>query len=143
MSTPRRVLADRLTTELGAEYRVVGWAKGMDRLDRRTVMVWTDTLAPTGIGSDRLDLTLAVWVLTPHTTAELADDDLDEALAEVLAALLTLDVFAWTSATRDVWDDAWHGYRIEVRAAGDVAPAVNDQLTPDPAAPTTVEDTAP
>lgn len=131
MSSPRRVLADALADAL-PDYRVTGHPASLDRVDTRTVMVWTNTLTPAGIGADRLTIALTVWVLTPHTSPSATDDDLDAALADVIGALHPLDAFAWTQAERDMYGDAWHGYRLDVLAVGqatlDPSPAVSETV---------------
>lgn len=101
-------------------YRVTGFQRQLDRVDSRTLMVWQDRLTPQGIGTDRAAVTLTVWVLTPFDTSPAADDDLDDALLDVLNVLHGRRDFVWTDAERGVLADTWHGYKLTVRAGGHI-----------------------
>lgn len=118
----RTDLATALATALGDDYRVVGWQHGIDRVPKRTVMVWVDALTPVGISSDNLKVDLALWVLTPSEDTPTADDDLDDALLDVIEALRPLTAFTWTRAQRGVYEDRFHGYQLTISAAGRVTP---------------------
>lgn len=121
--TPRQQLADALAGHLPT-YRVIGYSKALDRVDDRTLLVWTDRLDPEdSLGRDGVRITLVVVVLTPYQDIANAETDLDEALADVLAVLHPLSWVAWTDAQRDTFGDQyWHGYKITLTAVGAVTP---------------------
>lgn len=57
-----------------------------------------------------------LWILTPKLNLEPrgADDDLDAALDVVLDAIDDAEQLTWSLAERSVWDDALHGYKINL-----------------------------
>jgi len=80
-------------------------------LTATTVAVLTEQVEVT----DLLDptvrtYTLTVLVIVPKQVD--VDDDLDDALEEVLEALDLHDYLTWTTAERAVLDDTWPLYRI-------------------------------
>lgn len=119
MSTPaRKRLVAELTAALPAEYAVMGYPTGLDRVARPTVAVYQETVTKTDqFGASRLQVALAVWVLTGQEDPEQADDILDEALMAVLGALQPLAWIDWTTAERLVPEFVTaHGFKLTCTA---------------------------
>jgi hypothetical protein len=116
----RTELADLFTAHLPDGYRVVGYPSEPDQIDTgsRVVALWQTDLVP-GPTLGLVTCHLQVWVLTPHAKPAAADDDLDDALLDVLGVLAAISSqWVWTTATRDVMADTWHAYRVDVTTFG-------------------------
>lgn len=113
MSTVRAQLAAHLNDALPTIYRVLDHAVGLDRIEagRVVVIVYRQTVRP-GAQFDRLTNDMRVWVLVPNADPARADDVLDPALDEVLAALDTTTLTTWEEAERGVFDETFIGYQI-------------------------------
>jgi hypothetical protein len=129
----RAAIADALVAGLDDRYFVAGYPYNPDTITgtTRPVCVWTDSVER-GVTFQRVAIAAVVWVLTGRQDdSQATDDELEDALADVLGVLdsATTDgaVFVWKKATRGVLEDTWHGYRVEVSAAGTVVP----DATPD------------
>ncbi|MBU4334960.1 MAG: hypothetical protein KJ548_00155 [Actinobacteria bacterium] len=119
MSAPaRKRLVDELSAALPSTYTVMGYPTGLDRVTGPTVCVWQETVTKTDqFGPPRLRVDLAVWVLTGQEDPGKADDVLDDALTQVLAALQPLGWIDWTSAERLVPEFVTaHGFKLTCTA---------------------------
>lgn len=125
----RTHLVDLLTAALDpARYSVVGSATVPGEIPpgKIAVRVWQTEVArgPVVGGRPSVTCSLVVWVCSPHSDPDRVDDDLDDALADVLTPLVGLRGITWGTATRDVFGAGqetgadWHGYKITVTAGG-------------------------
>lgn len=115
----RARLVTELTEALPADrYLVAGTWATPDQLEpgRLAVRCWVSELRP-GPRFGTLTVDLVLWVLTPATTPTVVDAELDTALLDLMDALHTREWVQWTSATRAVLEDYWHGYRFDLTAA--------------------------
>jgi len=101
----RSDLADLLADGLPG-YRVIGYPGALDGVTRRTVALWADRItampeAPNG----HYAVTYTVRVITPYTDPAQADDDLDEAMGDVLALLWDSSAYLLSEARREVVED--------------------------------------
>lgn len=124
----RDTVRDALTEGLDERYTVYGYPRSPDVVmpADRPVCVWTDSYTR-GKTFRTVGVTVVVWVLSSLTDeTEAVEDDLEDAASDVLGVLDTAtaagQVFVWTSATRAVLEDTWHGYRIELSAVGTITP---------------------
>jgi len=87
-----------------------------------TVLVWQDGLRRDDqFGLNSVVVELKVWVLSAFDSPERADEDLDNALEEVLGALQEITWVSWTEAKRAVLADAnAPGYMLTVTAVARV-----------------------
>lgn len=118
MSTPaRKQLVADLKAALPREYAVIGYPS--DRVTRRTVAVWQETVTKTEqFGPPRLQVALAVWILTGQEDPAKADDELDAALLDVLTAMQPLTWVDWQTAERLVLPAPVnaHGFKLTCTA---------------------------
>lgn len=98
-----------------SRFRCLPNATPPDRIEvgKIVVMVYRTALEPApqhGVRVNALDL----WLLTPKESLapDGADDDLDDALDQVLAAIDAAPQLTWSTAERGVWEDSAHGYKI-------------------------------
>jgi hypothetical protein len=122
MTSARTQLVTALTAALPPTYRVVGTPDVPDTIDPGTfaVRAWAAKLAP-ATTTDAVLVDLVVWVLSPRQTPGAADDDLDTACDEVMAALHAMTWTTPATAERAVMEDAdggrWQGWRFTSQAA--------------------------
>jgi hypothetical protein len=124
----RQTIADALVAGLDERYAVYGYPRNPDTITgtTRPVCVWLDTI-DRGVTFQRVALAAVVWVLTGRTDeTDATENELEDALSDVLGVLddatAAGQVFVWKKATRGVLEDTWHGYRVEVSAAGTLTP---------------------
>ncbi|WP_324650999.1 hypothetical protein [Georgenia sp. H159] len=121
MSARTRLVAD-LKANLPAGYRVTGSALMPSGITRPTVAVWQQSIQRREeFGPTRVAVGLEVWLLVGPQDPERADDELDDALEDVLAALQPVTWVQWTEASRGVLGDAFHGYNIQVTAVATIS----------------------
>lgn len=117
MTTPREVIADRLAASLPATVRVEKYARNVDNPRRPTVMVRTDRVAPhPDAPTSHRTYTFTVLSVTPKIDPHgPGDDQADETLEDVLAAIDADDVMRWTGTARGTWlDTALPAYETTV-----------------------------
>lgn len=115
----RSDLTKLIAEKLGSGYQVTGPLGVPDRVTRRTAVVIVDTISPINVESTGVALAVTVWVLSPKE-GPAADDDLDEAVVDMIAALKTIPAVQWTRATRGVLADKHHGYQFELTSAAQI-----------------------
>lgn len=106
--SPRQVVVAALTP--------LGWpivqGRWPDNISRRTLVITVSTIEPQGVGSLR-DWTVTTTVLSP-VQGETADDDLEAAVIEVLAALDAAQPARFTGGRRAVVQgDAYNAYDLD------------------------------
>lgn len=113
----RKPLADALTLALPAEWKVTGYTKGLVRVDRLTVAVWTNKIAHLdGAPASAYVVDFTVALYTPHADPTKADDDLETALPKLLDALWSVPDVVLSNADRTTNDDnTLHAWVLTVR----------------------------
>lgn len=105
----RDAIAGALTAALPAnEYAVIPYARNIDPPRRPTVMVRIDRVIPSRAASGLWRVEGALVIVGAKTQGQSADDDLDNALADVLFALgnpAVASALTWTEATRGGYPD--------------------------------------
>ena len=116
----RTDLAEALQAALPS-FRVMGFNDQLEAVARPTVMLWQSSVERFDqISQGHLKVTLNLWVLTGRENPEKADDQLDESFEAVIAALLPLQWLDWTTATRGIWQEKFHGYNLTVAAVAEI-----------------------
>lgn len=82
------------------KYKVMGYPGTPTRPTKRTVSVWPVTITPLPQAPSQYRVELTVVVLSSHQDPTKAEDDLDEALADVLDVLWSAPGVMFESATR-------------------------------------------
>lgn len=119
----RTRLAEALTGALGGGYRVIAAAVDLDSVTGPTVLTWASRFerAPR-LGFSMFTVTLETWVVVPGERVEAADDALDDAFEDLLAALQPLEWVQWESAERGLLYDRFHGWKITATAVAKITP---------------------
>ena len=114
--TPRQIVAGKLVAALPEDFTVRASPATVDGLTGPTVILWTEQVSPGTLPGTWWDVQLSALVAVPKTEAGPADDDLDEALADVLAALETDDTHGirWSGADRGTLDGSWPAYTVHL-----------------------------
>lgn len=120
MSTVRADLADALKPLLPTRWRIIPYADSLDRIDTRrpVLMLYRERITPTGAGTfHHIDNHMTLWLLTPRLNPGPADDALDKAADQLIAAVDALPWCTWDAAERGVWgDQAFAGYKLTLTA---------------------------
>lgn len=118
----RRSLLEALAADLDpATFIVSDRAAVPDQIDPDLlgVRAFTNTVVP-GPSLGLLTYTLELWVMSPSQDVEAVDDRLDDALDEVLGALLALRSVSFGQAERSRMGSEdgpqYHGYKITLTA---------------------------
>jgi hypothetical protein len=104
--TPRQELAKALDQKLRAHrwerrsYRVGGSELADAPAKGRTVALWVTSVKSSNRFRLAYDVEFDVWVFVGMDDPRRADDDLDEALQDVLGALASIPGVQWSEATR-------------------------------------------
>lgn len=106
-TTARAMVTAALTAALPATWRVMPYARNIDPPQVVTAMVRMDEVVPSpGRAVGWRDYTAGLILVAPMTDPTgPADDQVDDALEQVLAALDTDEVLTWTRAARGVYGD--------------------------------------
>ena len=114
--TPRQLVAAKLTAALPPDFTVRAAPATLDGLTGPTVILWTEQVSPGALPGTWWDVALTALGAVPRTEAGPADDDLDAALADVLAALETDDTHGirWTTADRGTLEGSWPAYTVHL-----------------------------
>lgn len=127
MTSQRRRLIDALRAAVNpTQYRVSDRAAVPDQIDPKTInlRVLTKTVAPAATMMG-LAYEMNVWALSPSADPATVDDDLDDALDDLLVTFLGFPFVSFRSAERGVMaaEDGgpqWHGYLFTLTAYGQI-----------------------
>lgn len=115
MTSGRALLAQQLRDALPA-WQIVSDTRQLDGVRRPgAILLWTQSRrkAP-ALGLDWFTDEVTLQVLTAADKPDRIEDDLDELLFQVMAALEPLDAFAWDLAERVAVADTWHGWQLTI-----------------------------
>lgn len=113
----RSNVVDQLAAELPKSWHVVDDERAINTIAKPTVIVSVRSFAPSDFAPlNNITVTIALLLLSPHTDAGKAEDQLDELIVTVLEAFQTLPNLTWTDATKIVHLDRYMGYEITTEA---------------------------
>lgn len=113
MTTAREDVVDYLRSKLPVSIVVLDSLRYLENAKRACVMVSRASVTPSPVVDTRDDV-LAVWLLSPYVDIAEAEKDLDENLDAVLAAFDAHKFLRWDSGERDVFNDQFHAFRVNV-----------------------------
>lgn len=116
----RSEVADALRPLLPTNMRIIDVPRSLDGLDanRPVVLLYRDRLEKAPNAQGAYFSTVSLWVITPNIDTLRAEDALDTALDEVIAALDTIVWANWRTAERSIFGDAQApAYRIDLQVA--------------------------
>lgn len=114
--TARDEVVQLLEAVLPAGTHVMPYARDVATLDRDTVMVRVDDVAPAAVRRVRT-YGFAILALVPQTNPGTADDALDGLLEDILDALESSQVpnnIVWTKATRVSFEERFPCYQVDL-----------------------------
>lgn len=115
MDSSRKQIGDALELLLPGTYTVHHYPKRLDFIGNDndgTLVIERRIIAPATPGT--YDETFYIWVLTGVEDEELAEDALDAALEEVQGALELAPWCTPPTATREMYGESFHAYRLEI-----------------------------
>jgi hypothetical protein len=113
--TIRQQFGDAIAAALGDGITVVPYAKALDAIALPVVMLERTTVAKPSNAMGGYLVTFTVHVVSPIIGRDVADDELDDVLDQVLLALDGITWCHWTTATRSVFLDAYPSYQVNVQ----------------------------
>jgi hypothetical protein len=116
--TARAEVVAALDAAMPADVVVLPYSRQIDPPSQSTVMVRIDTVAPSAATGGARDYTFALVLIAAQVTPGPADDELDDLLEDVLAALddVAASGLRWTEATRAVYAQSNPAYEVTVTA---------------------------
>lgn len=113
----RSSVVDQLKGELPSSWVIVDDERALNVISKPTVIVSMRSLAPSDFAPlHNITVTIALLLLSPHTDASKAEDQLDDLIVTTLAAFQNLSGLTWTDATKIVHMDRYMGYEITTEA---------------------------
>ena len=107
MATLRSQLADELRSALPATVKIVDVPRGIDGIEskRPLILLYRSAVAkaPNAIGT--FFNTFSLWIISPNIDPKRSEDQLDEMLDEVLAALTSIGWLNWSQAVRSTFGE--------------------------------------
>lgn len=113
----RSNVVDQLSAQLPNSWQVIDDERALNAISKPTVLVSMRSFKPSDFAPlHNITVTIALLLLSPHTDASKAEDQLDELIVTTLEAFQTLTGLTWTDATKIVHMDRYMGYEITVEA---------------------------
>lgn len=109
----RKVLGDRLAPHLPG-YKLILTSRNVDVPETKFVQISLKEFTPPTVASGFNDVRFIVTVVTPLTTPQRAEDDLDDLVADLLRAIDAIDGFRWEHAEKVTYDERHLAYDITV-----------------------------
>lgn len=138
-STARAYLDEVFAPLLPEEWKWIPYQRNLDALESVTV-VWKQStlsrLREAPIGTVLVEGTITI--LSPHQDVERAEEDLDEAVLDLVLAIDSLPALAWSGATKVSLNDTFFGYDLTVSTtvtAPTSPPAPDPEPDPEPDLP--------
>lgn len=117
----RSAAVDALTAQLPTSWTVIDDERSLNAITRPTMLVSVRTFTPSDYAPlSKITVTLALMILSAHTDAKAAEDDLDVLLVEALTAVNTLPNLTWSEANKVVHLDRYMGYEITTQATAEL-----------------------
>jgi len=117
----RSAAVDALTAELPNTWTVIDDERSLNAITRPTMLVSVRSFTPSEYAPlSKITVTIALMILSAHTDAKAAEDDLDDLLVEALTAVNTLPNLTWSEATKVVHLDRYMGYEITTQATAEL-----------------------
>lgn len=117
----RSAAVDALTAQLPTSWTVIDDERSLNTITRPTMLVSVRSFTPSDFAPlSKITVTMALMILSAHTDAKAAEDDLDSLLVEALTAVNTLPNLTWSEAAKVVHLDRYMGYEITTQATAEL-----------------------
>ncbi len=117
----RSAAVDALTAQLPTSWTVIDDERSLNTITRPTMLVSVRSFVPSDFAPlSKITVTMALMILSPHTDAKAAEDDLDILLVEALAVINNLPNLTWSEASKVVHLDRYMGYEITTQATAEL-----------------------
>lgn len=112
---------DQLTAALPNTWTVIDDERALNVITRPTMLVSVRSFTPSDFAPlSKITVTMALMILSSHTDARAAEDDLDTLIVEALTAVNSLQNLTWTDANKMVHLDRYMGYEITTQATAEL-----------------------
>jgi predicted RNase H-like nuclease len=117
----RSTAVDQLTAALPNTWTVIDDERALNVITRPTMLVSVRSFTPSDFAPlSKITVTMALLILSSHTDARAAEDNLDTLIVEALAAVNSLPNLTWTDASKMVHLDRYMGYEITTQATAEL-----------------------
>jgi predicted RNase H-like nuclease len=117
----RSTAVDQLTAALPNTWTVIDDERALNVITRPTMLVSVRSFTPSDFAPlSKITVTMALMILSSHTDARAAEDDLDTLIVEALTAVNSLQNLTWTDANKMVHLDRYMGYEITTQATAEL-----------------------
>lgn len=117
----RSAAVDQLTGVLPTTWTVIDDERALNTIAKPTMLVSVRSFTPSDFAPlSKITVTMALMILSPHTDAKAAEDDLDTLFVEAAQAINSLPNLTWTEATKIVHLDRYMGYEITTEATAEL-----------------------
>jgi len=117
----RSAAVDQLTGVLPNTWTVIDDERALNTISKPTMLVSVRSFTPSDFAPlSKITVTMALMILSPHTDAKAAEDDLDTLFVEAAQAINSLPNLTWTEATKIVHLDRYMGYEITTEATAEL-----------------------
>lgn len=112
-TSARKILTDEISPHLPG-YKIIPSSRNVDVPDRKFVQISIQEFTPPAQAQGFYGVRFLVTVVTPLTTPQRAEDDLDDLVSDLLRALDATESFGWESATKVTYGERHLAYDITV-----------------------------
>lgn len=113
----RSSIVTQIEGELPSSWVVVDDERALNVISKPTVIVSVRSLTPSDFAPlHNMTVNVALLLLSPHTDASKAEDQLDELLVTVLEAFQNMRGLTWVEASKIVHMDRYMGWEITTEA---------------------------
>jgi|TARA_R110000772_G_scaffold98951_1_gene198483 predicted RNase H-like nuclease len=117
----RSTAVEQLTAALPNTWTVIDDERALNVITRPTMLVSVRSFTPSDFAPlSKITVTMALMILSSHTDARAAEDDLDTLIVEALTAVNSLQNLTWTDANKMVHLDRYMGYEITTQATAEL-----------------------
>lgn len=109
----RKTLHDAIGPHLPG-YKLIPNQRGVDVPDHRFVQISIREMRPSPTAAGFIEVEFVVTVVTPLTTPQKAEDDLDDAVADLLRAIDQIEWADWQTAEKVVYGSRHLAYDVRV-----------------------------
>jgi arginine deiminase len=117
----RSAAVEQLQTVLPATWSIIDDERSLNTISKPTMLVSVRSFTPSDFAPlSKITVTMALMILSPHTDAKAAEDNLDELFVEAANGINELPNLTWIEATKIVHLDRYMGYEITTEATAEL-----------------------
>jgi arginine deiminase len=117
----RSAAVEQLQSVLPTTWSIIDDERSLYTISKPTMLVSVRSFTPSDFAPlSKITVTMALMILSPHTDAKAAEDNLDELFVEAANGINELPNLTWIEATKIVHLDRYMGYEITTQATAEL-----------------------